>query len=514
MRISRRRIRRSGYTHSSPDQVLYKQLQDNLTRIKTDFGQSDDLVVNCFEWTANPSLSYACIYIDTLVDKDTVNHLSEELMKLKRSPEQETDNLFILMRRQFSSIRDLKTGVKFIDLYAELLSGNTVFLADGNTEYLSIPTENKDSRAIEEPSSQTVIRGPKEGFSERINTNILLVRKRIRSHHVKLENLTVGNLTRTAVSLMYIENIAKDTIVREIRRRIKEIETASILEGSYIEELIKDDKYSIFPEFLSTEKPDTVTAALLEGKVAIFVDGSPYALTAPAVFVEFLHSSEDFYHNFIVSSMVRLLRFIALFLTLLTPSAYIAITTFHQEIIPTLLLISIAAQREGVPFPTLIEAFLMETTFEVLREAGVRMPRAIGSAISIVGALVLGQAAVEAGIISAVMVIIVSMTAIYSFTVPNYEMSNAVRIIRFIFMVLAGVLGLYGVFMGLIILTLHLCKLKSIGIPYLMPLAPWIKNENKDSLLRFPLWSLKYRPFGIRGEDKRKTAQTSMKKGG
>jgi spore germination protein KA len=504
MRIPRRRLRQSGNNHCSPDTVLYKDLQENLTRIKTDFGQNDDLVVNCSERTASSSLTAACIYIDTLVDKNTVNHLSEELMTIKSGPDQETDNLFILIRRHFSSIRGLKTGAKFIDLYAELLSGNTVFLANGNTEYLSIPTESKDSRAIEEPSSQTVIRGPKEGFSERINTNILLVRKRIKSHHAKLENLTVGNLTRTAVSLMYIENIANGTIVREIRRRISEIETDSILESSYIEEWIKDDRYSIFPEFLSSEKPDTVAAAVLEGKVAIFVDGSPYALTAPAVFVEFLHSSEDFYHHYIVSSMIRLLRFISLFLTLLTPSAYIAITTFHQEIIPTPLLISIASQREGVPFPTFIEAFLMELTFEVLREAGVRMPRAIGPAISIVGALVLGQAAVEAGIISAAMVIIVSITAIYSFVVTNYEMSNAVRILRFIFMVLGGFLGLYGVFMGLIILTLHLCKLKSVGTPYLMPLAPWIKNENKDSLLRFPLWSMKYRSFGIGGADRRK----------
>jgi spore germination protein KA len=301
MRIPRRRLRQSGNNHCSPDTVLYKDLQENLTRIKTDFGQNDDLVVNCSERTASSSLTAACIYIDTLVDKNTVNHLSEELMTIKSGPDQETDNLFILIRRHFSSIRGLKTGAKFIDLYAELLSGNTVFLANGNTEYLSIPTESKDSRAIEEPSSQTVIRGPKEGFSERINTNILLVRKRIKSHHAKLENLTVGNLTRTAVSLMYIENIANGTIVREIRRRISEIETDSILESSYIEEWIKDDRYSIFPEFLSSEKPDTVAAAVLEGKVAIFVDGSPYALTAPAVFVEFLHSSEDFYQHCLLS---------------------------------------------------------------------------------------------------------------------------------------------------------------------------------------------------------------------
>jgi spore germination protein KA len=271
---------------------------------------------------------------------------------------------------------------------------------------------------------------------------------------------------------VYIQNIAKDEIVQEIRTRLGKIEIDGILESGYIEELIKDDRYSIFPTFLSSEKPDSVAAALLEGKVAILVDGTPYVLTAPALMIEFLQSSEDYYHHYIVSSMMRFLRVMAFLLTLIVPATYIAVTTFHQEIIPTPLLVSIAAQREGVPFPALLEALMMEITFEILREAGIRMPRAIGPAISIVGALVLGQAAVEAGIISAAMVIVVSITAISSFAIPNYEMSNAIRLIRFILMLLAGVLGLYGVLMGLIVLVLHLCKIKSITVPYLTPIAP------------------------------------------
>ena len=215
-----------------------------------------------------------------------------------------------------------------------------------------------------------------------------------------------------------------------------------------------------------------MTGGILEGRVAIFVDGSPYVLTAPTFMIEFLQSSEDYYHHFILSSAIRILRFLCFFLTLFVPSFYISVVTFHQEMIPTASLISLAAQREGVPFPAFIEALIMEIIFEILREGGVRMPRAAGSAISIVGALVLGQAAVQAGIISAAMVIVVSVTAIASFVIPNYEMSTAIRTLRFGFMILAGMMGLYGVIIGLIILTLHLCKLKSIGLPYMAPIAP------------------------------------------
>ncbi len=256
---------------------------------------------------------------------------------------------------------------------------------------------------------------------------------------------------------------------------------------------------------MNSERPDKIAADLLEGRVVIVCDGSPYVVAAPVLFSDFLQASYDYYENFYVASLMRIVRYIALFFTLLVPAVYTSLITFHQEIIPTSLLISIAAQREGVPFPAILEVLLMELTFEILREAGIRMPRAIGSAISIVGALVLGQAAVEAGLVAAATVIVVALTAISSFAITNYAMSNAVRLLRFLFILLAGMLGLYGLSMGLIILLLHLCKLKSASVPYLTPVAPLLKGGHKDTLVRSPLLSLVKRPAGITGSNAPRT---------
>lgn len=488
---------------TGPVLSISKDLEQNINKLKNDFNNSSDLVVNYFKLDNNKSIICVNIYIDSLVDRSTINNLSSELARLKcESCNTQPDISIDALMSYFSGLKDSIDSFDYEILCENLLAGNTVFLIDGCDKFFTVLTKNDEGRSIEEPTSQTVIRGPKDGFTEKIKKNILLIRERIRNKNLKIENFTIGSITKTRVSLMYINKIARDEIVQEVRDRLSQIEIDGILESGYIEELIKDDRYTIFPTFLNSEKPDSIVAGLLEGKVAILVDGTPFVLTAPALMVDFLQSSEDFYHNYIVSSILRFFRFIAFFLTLLVPALYIATTTFHQEIIPTPFLISIAAQREGIPFPALIEGLIMEFTFEIIREAGIRMPRAIGPAISIVGALVLGEAAVKAGIISSVMVIVVSITAISSFAIPYYEMSNAARVIRFIFMFLAGALGLYGLFMGLIVLVLHLCKIKSITVPYLTPIAPKIKGGYKDVVLRFPLWGMKYRPKGISGTDK------------
>ncbi|AUG58038.1 spore germination protein [Acetivibrio saccincola] len=361
------------------------------------------------------------------------------------------------------------------------------FLAEGENKFYSVFTSRIERRGIEEPTTQSVVRGPREGFSEDIAKNILIIKKRINNNSLRMINLNVGRVCKTKVAIMYIEGIAKKDIVNEVKKRIEKIKVDAVHDSSYIEELTKDDPYSVFPTYLSLEKSDSVSAALLQGKVAILVDGTPFVLTVPAVFFDFLQSSEDYYHHYIVASMMRIIRFITFYFVLLVPSAYVAITTYHQEILPTALLINIAAQREDVPFPVLFETFLMEFTFEILCEAGIRIPRAIGAAISVVGGVVIGQVAVEAGIMSAAVVIVVSFTAISSFSIPNYEMSSALRAVRFVFMILAGALGLYGLFMGIIILWLHLCKIKSVTVPYVTPLTPFIPRENKDTLIRFPL---------------------------
>lgn len=443
-------------------------------------------------------MAIAVLFISGLADDKKTDSLFSEINESIQS------RLFDEQPASISCVEKLKTalltntqvdeGSDMESLYRQLLAGNAILLVEGCDQFLYFNTYGPKGRGISEPTTQTIIRGPKEAFSENIEINISLIRKRIRNKSLKITSMTLGRITNTNVSILYLDKIAKSSTVDEIVNRLKKIQVDGLLESSYIEELTKDDPYSIFPTYLNSEKPDSVVAGLLEGKVAIFVDGTPFVLTAPALFVDFFQVSEDYYHHFIVSSFTRILRILAFLLTLLVPATYIALSTFHHEMLPSQLLISIAAQREGVPFPAFVEALLMELTFEILREAGVRMPRAVGSAISIVGALVLGQAAVQAGIISAVVVITVSVTAIASFAIPNYAMSNAVRTLRFLLMILAASFGLYGIYIGLIVLILHLCKIKSFGVPYLTPIAPKVPKENRDTFFRFPLWQMTYRP--------------------
>jgi spore germination protein KA len=282
---------------------------------------------------------------------------------------------------QFSSFRKVTQGSSLEKVLDGLLSGELVFLIDGKNEFLSIDAYSPEGRAVEEPTSQSIVRGPMEGFTEELGINVALIRKRIRDKELKLENLTIGNRTITNVTLMYINDLAKQEIIDEIRRRLNAIQIDGILESGYIEELIKDNRYSIFPTFLNSEKPDTVAACLLEGKAAILVDGTPFVLTAPALFAEFFQASEDYYHQYHIATLVRLFRYMALILSMFVPALYIALAAFHQEMIPTPLLISMLAQREGVPFPSAVEVFMMEGIFEIMREAGIRMPRIIGPAI-------------------------------------------------------------------------------------------------------------------------------------
>ncbi len=495
--------RKNTSVNTSVCNCISKNIEKNIEKIKSELGAPSDLTIKIFEQDNNKGLKYANIFIETLVNKDSVDSLSTNMIEtLKQNNNQEVstpEEYFRIFRNYSLSFRKSEEGSDFDSLLNDLLSGKTVLLVDGYDMFISIDIFSIEGRAVEEPSTQSVVRGPKEGFVEEINVNISLVRNRLKTKDLRIESLTIGNISNTKIKLMYIDNIAKKDIVDEIIRRLRKIKIDAVLDSGNIEELIKDDRYSIFPELLNSEKPDSVAANLLEGRVAIFVDGSAYVLTAPALFVEFLQVSEDYYHHFIVSTFIRIIRYGAFLLTLFVPALFVSLITFHQEMIPTPLLINIASQREGVPFPAFVEAMLMESVFEILREAGIRMPRVIGPAISIVGALVLGQAAVEAGIVSAFMVIVVSITAISSFAIPNYSLANAIRLIRFALMVSAGMFGLYGVFMGFIAMLLHLCKLKSIGIPYMTPVAPKIKNATKDTIIRYPLWLNKTRPAGISG---------------
>jgi len=474
-------------------------LDENINSIRAVLG-SDDVIVNLSESSADRHIRFACVYIDNLISDQILSGYSVELSEFLSSGEcmnaQTPPDFFKILKNKFSGLRRVTDGSGLDNLINGLLSGEIIFLVDGHSKYLSIDAYSPESRQIEESSTQSTVRGPKESFTEKVGTNVAQIRKRIRDKELKSESLIIGDRTNTKVILMYISNLAKKEIIDEIRRRLNSIRIDGILDSGYIEELIKDNRYSIFPTLLNTEKPDTASACLLEGKAVILVDGTPFALIAPALFSDFFQASEDYYHQFHISTLVRLFRYLAFILSIFVPAYYITLASYHQEMIPTPLLISMLAQHEGVPFPITIEVLLMEVTFELLREAGIRMPRVIGQAISIVGALVLGQAAVEAGIISAVIIIIVSITAIASFTIPNYSMANAARVIRFVMIFISSLFGLVGVFWGTIALILELCRLKSIGVPYMMPIAPKAKTATKDTILRYPIWKSS-RPEGI-----------------
>lgn len=472
-------------------ETLSANLQQNINDILALTGNSSDFNIRKFQGAYG--LPMAIVYINGLTDTEVINdNIINPILSDAEADDAQKRTLsefFAVIKDQVITVNATNTVSKIVELISALYKGDTVILADGWDHAISASSAKWIQRGVQEPSSQSVIRGPKDGFTEDISTNVALLRRRIKSPNLWKIDRKIGVVTQTDVSVMFLKGTANDLVVKEVLQRLDRIEIDGILESGYIEEFIQDQTITPFPTIINTERPDTVSASILEGQVAVLVDGTPFVLVMPITFVKFFIASEDYYQRFDISSFLRLLRFFAFTISMVLPSLYIAITTFHQEMIPTTLLVSLAAQREGIPFPAFFEALLMEITFEVLREAGVRMPRAIGSAISIVGALVLGQAAVEAGLVSAAMVIVVAFTAISSFVVPAFNISIAARLIRFILMLLAAVLGLFGIMSGLFFLIIHLLSLRSFGVPYMAPIAPFIPSNIKDSFVRVP-WRL------------------------
>ena len=498
------------------DEKLSSNLQENIQLVKNTLGNSSDLIIREFQIGEESNIKVAIFYTDGLVDNIIIqNYILRILMldirdvHLKKNVE---SNILKLLKNCVLPNGEIENVEKAETFFRHLLSGDTILLLDGYAHGYIIDSRGWKDRGIQEADTQTVVRGPKDSFSETLLTYMALIRRRIKDTNLWMERTQIGRRTKTDVTIAYIKDIANDDIVQEVRNRLNNIDIDGILESGNIEELIQDQALTSFPTIFNTERPDTVAGGLLEGRIAIIVDGTPFVLLVPAIFFQFLKISEDYYQRFDISTLIRILRYICFIVALLTPSIYIAITTFHQEMLPTPLLISIASQREGVPFSTFIEVLLMEITFEILREAGLRMPRVIGPAISFVGALILGEAAVQAGIISATIIIVVSLTAISSFVIPSYNMSAAVRILRFIFMILATTLGLYGVSLGLIALILHLCSLRSFGVPYMSPIAPYNSTDQKDTIFRFPLWKLNTRPRLINQENRVKQQDSSKAK--
>jgi len=396
-------------------------------------------------------------------------------------------NVMQYIKQNILTAMDVRQVDSMEEIVDSILSGDTVLIVDGQMHALAISTRGWEARGIEEPETDPVVRGPREGFVETLRIN------------TAFEYIRLGKRTKTDICITYLKGIVNPKLVEEVRRRLKRIDVDSILESGYLEEYMEDAPFSPFPTVGTSEKPDAVAARILEGRVAIMTDGTPIVMTVPYLLIEAFQSADDYYSRAYYSSIIRILRYMAFTFSILLPSMYIAVTTFHPELIPTALLYTMAAAREGTPFPAFVEAMIMGAVFEILREASVRMPRPIGQAVSIVGALVIGEAAVTAGLIGAPMVIVVAVTAISSFVVP--AMLDVGTLLRIFFGLLSVAIGLFGIMIGLLGLLIHLASVRSFGAPYLSPIAPMSARDLKDVFVRVPMWAMFIRPRSMGWRD-------------
>lgn len=488
---------------------LKKSLDDNIKAFETLFKDCGDLVKRKFPVGKQRRIWAYIAYIDVMVDRRVIEEsILEPLIVFDKEVEPKyqdlTLSIFEILKDDGMATADLKEVNNFDDLALAVLSGDTCLMIDGFEKGFVIATKGFPNRGVPTTDTESVVRGSKDAFSEAFRFNTVLIRRRIRDTKLKVKQMQLGTRSRTDVALVYMDDIVRKDVLAEVERRIHSFKIDAVLETGTIEQLIEHEWFSPFPQAQVTERPDKVAAAVLEGRIAIVVDNTPFVLIVPATINSFFQASEDYYNRWIIMSFIRIIRYIAAFFATALPGLFIALTTFHPSMIPSKLAFSIAASREGVPFPVAVEVIIMELAFELLREAGVRLPSAFGSTIGIVGGLIIGQAAVEANIISPIIVIIVALTAISSFAIPSNSLTTGMRITKFLIIFFSAILGLYGFILALLIILVHLTSMKSFGIPYLTPYVARELNKDeamKDSIVRLPITALKLRTFFAKPEE-------------
>lgn len=465
-------------------------LAKNLRLVQDYVGEYADLVVRRI--AVEGRLCAATLCFDGMTDKDAV---AEFIIKplllrpeaLQLPPERIAD--------EYLFVADWSSADNVQDFMDRIFSGDCGVLFEGSPCGIISDLKGFERRGITEPQTEIVVRGSHEGFVENLKTNMSMLRRRLKTPDLCFETLQLGSETNTNACLAYIRGLADPAVVAEARRRLDSIEIDSILESGYIEQLIEDAPFSPFPTLANSEKPDKVTAKLLEGRVAVLVDGTPFVLTAPMLFVENFQSAEDYYSRPFMASLVRCLRFFAFLFAVYGPALYIAVCSFHTELVPSNLMLNMWQAAGNTPLSAGWSVLFYALVYEVVREAGIRLPRAVGAAISIVGGLVIGDMAVTAGLISAPVVIIVAFTAIAMFVVD--ALTDAATLLRFIFIFLAWWLGFWGLTLGTVLLLLHLSSLSSFGAAYLAPFAPLLPYQLRDTVVRAPLWLLGRRPENL-----------------
>ncbi|MDI6601831.1 MAG: spore germination protein [Thermoanaerobacteraceae bacterium] len=483
-----------------------KSVDNNIKEVKKALNENFDVITRKFSLGGKTDLYAAIAYLDGMVDKSVINlNIIRPLMLKGVDDEKFSAVGACRYAREFMiTANDVREVDNFSECINYILNGSTIVFIDGSDRALMCETKGWKERSIDEPKNEAIAKGPHSGFTETMLTNVTLIRRYIKDPNLHFEPLTVGKSSRTNVIVAFIDGVSDNRIVEEVKKRLHMIDIDAIIDSSYIAEFISDAPLSPFATIQTTERPDKVVANLLEGKVAIIVDGTPVVLVAPFLFMEFIQSPDDYYENSVISSGVRVLRTLSLFIAIFLPGFYIAVVTFNQAMIPTTLALSIMSGRFFIPFSPFAEIILLMILIEILREAGIHFPGTIGQTISIVGALVVGQSAVSAGLVSPFVVIVVSATTLASYAVPSYTASYMMRFLPYPVLIISGLLGIFGFTWCIIALLIHLASLQSFGISYLTPLAPFDVRDNKDSIFRMPRWMMVYRPNYIKAENKKR----------
>ncbi|MBW3112418.1 MULTISPECIES: spore germination protein [Bacillaceae] len=477
----------SGDTESKVD-IPVSSSGESFTRdIKDIFHESADLIM------MSPRQGVSFVYFDMLIDKSMLNR---DIISQLGGDECTPDLL-----EEKINVGNIEQYVTVNPCVSALLSGAVLIHLEGYSSVLVVNIRSGDSRSLSKPENESIVIGPQLGFNESLSTNISLIRRYLVNPNLCNKSITMGKQTRTAVSLLYIEGVASEQMVQTVTQRISNIKIDGVLDSSLLMQLIEDNGLSIFPQLILTERPDRACSWLLNGKIVILVDGSSLVIGSPQSFVEFFQSMEDQNVKWQVASFLRMLRFIAMLLSVFFTAIYVASLTFHYEIIPQPLLIPLSESRSRVPFPPIIEALLLEFIIELLREAGARLPTKVGQTMGIVGGIVIGTAAVQAGFTSNILIIIVALGALASFTTPSFMMGNVIRILRFPIIILAGFWGFYGTMFAFCFLLIHLLRQTSLGSPFLAPFYPIRIKDWADSIIRLPLKYTSKRPYQARPMD-------------
>lgn len=458
--------------------------------IKLTYNNSSDLVIRKIN-LKNTNILY--IFLESVSSDDKISNFFMKDISFIINNKNNTKNFFNYLKNSIPNSH-LKIEKSLENTFYLLASGYTCIFIENETNYISIETKANLDRGVTESTSEAIIRGPKDSFTENNSTNIGLIRKRVKNKNLIFDEIIIGKRTKTKVTISYINDIANKEHINELKLKLKKINIDGILDSGYIRDFLTGKNNTFFPKIKSTERPDLASMELLNGKIIIMVENSPFVLILPSFLTDYIATPEDYYQKSGNANFTKILRLISFILTIITPGLYIAATTFNQEMIPDELLISLAIQREGVPFPTSIEVFFMITTFEILRESDIRLPSKMGAAISIVGALVLGEAAVTAGIVSPIVIIIVAITSICGLLFTDIDFVNAIRWWRLVFLILGTLAGTFGITIATIIFISKLSSITTFGIPYLTPISPLYINELKNAIIKQPINKNKNRP--------------------